>query len=339
MGFATVNGVVKSASESNLQKQHWHFSQTFYIKTFVISSKSSTKVLFVSSASSPIEVNFRCKKEASLRLLSSAIREQNTFQRHIFFLALHHHFTALCAWAVKIGRCLFCHCLLQIPSSFYQLCRPRWSSKKEELYNQTRQLIFCKCAWFASLLLTYSTTRRPWHGRTDLPSVVHRVAVSPIKVTFKVSALWIFPDCQMESDMSLLLILLPPHTIFFTRSKNPRFIVRRYVSRFFWSTWKDTSWQPSRPTFATTFSTFHMPSLNLDTRRSLGFIHSANRRWQRKKMLWISVNSFGTKREKSGLKKTIYQKCKWSQLDNTCLLFFFAAVLILEMSMPFGWWV
>ena len=85
MGFATVNGVVKSASESNLQKQHWHFSQTFYIKTFVISSKSSTKVLFVSSASSPIEVNFRCKKEASLRLLSSAIREQNTFQRHIFF--------------------------------------------------------------------------------------------------------------------------------------------------------------------------------------------------------------------------------------------------------------
>ena len=137
------------------------------------SSKSSTKVLFVSSASSPIEVNFRCKKEASLRLLSSAIREQNTFQRHIFFLALHHHFTALCAWAVKIGRCLFCHCLLQIPSSFYQLCRPRWSSKKEELYNQTRQLIFCKCAWFASLLLTYSTTRRPWHGRTDLPSVVH----------------------------------------------------------------------------------------------------------------------------------------------------------------------
>ena len=196
------------------------------------SSKSSTKVPFVASASSPIEVNFRCKKEASLRLLSSAIREQNTFQRHIFFLALHHHFTALCAWAVKIGRCLFCHCLLQIPSSFYQLCRPRWSSKKEELYNQTRQLIFCKCAWFASLLLTYSTTRRPWHGRTDLPSVVHRVAVSPIKVTFKVSALWIFPDCQMESDMSLLLILLPPHTIFFTRSKNPRFIVGTLVDFF-----------------------------------------------------------------------------------------------------------
>ena len=129
----------------------------------------------------------------------------------------------------------------------------------------------------------------------------------------------------MESDMSLLLILLPPHTIFFTRSKNPRFIVGTLVDFFEVLERTRLDSHRGRP------SLLHFPrsichrwtwTRHISAEKIIRLHPFCQQKVATQKNARDISQFFWHQKGKKWAQKTIYQKCKWSQLDNTCLLFF-----------------